>query len=116
MKHITFTSTNNMEQKEYILCAAIHYEDGIEHLSQCKNIKTGFVISGRRHDNCIMTYVIIRDILNGEIKRFPDTQGFITNTDRFVNRAEAFKIAQAAGQLIVPDDSKENILTSEDLY
>jgi hypothetical protein len=38
--------------KEWILCAAILVEDGEEHLHQPRNIKTGFVICGRRHHNC----------------------------------------------------------------
>lgn len=37
--------------KEYILCASIHFDDGKVHEHQPKNIKTGFVVCGRRHHN-----------------------------------------------------------------
>lgn len=35
--------------KEYIICAANHYDDGKKHPHTPKNIEQGFVICGRRH-------------------------------------------------------------------
>lgn len=93
-------------KKEYIICAAIHFESDshIEH--QPKNIDHGFVVCGRRHHNCFITVRAIGDKLK-EIE-----QGFLTSKDRFVNREEAGRIAFEAGQ------TKElrKTLFSEDLY
>jgi hypothetical protein len=102
--------------KEYILCAAIHHDDGKEHVHQPKNIISGFVVCGRRHHNCYITTFI----LNGEEsvqKKVRDDkwkieQGFITNTDRFVNRKEGGVIAFNANQT----DKLQKILFSEHLY
>lgn len=44
----------------------------------------------------------------------PQTQGFITNTGRYVNRVEAFYIAHKAGQII--SETKGPQLYSEDLW
>ncbi len=108
--------------KEYIICAANHYDDDIVHTHQPKNIKIGFVICGRRHHNCIHTFALMVgfpysergfQILNKE------EQGFLTNTNRWVTRKEAYKIAYQADQIIGPNKGKpENSigLTSEDLY
>lgn len=50
----------------------------------------------------------------------PDDQGFVTNTGRFVERAEALKIALAANQTFRPDgpykDHGGSELFSEDLW
>ncbi len=46
-------------------------------------------------------------------------QGFLTNTDRHVNRKEGFKIALAANQIIhnfYDINNVDQILCSEDLY
>ena len=96
--------------KSYIICAAIHFDDNKKHIHQPKNIKTGFVIAGRRHHNCFSTFAI----LSGDITKhnqYKKTQGFITNDDRFVNREDASIIAVSAGQT-----KKTDILFSEDLY
>ena len=48
-----------------------------------------------------------------------EVQGFLTNTDRFVDRKEAYKIAFEADQINGPNKGRsENSigLTSEDLY
>lgn len=49
---------------------------------------------------------------------FGPTQGFITNRGRFVDREEAWKIAEAAGQLIerAPTDGRGGTLYSEDVW
>jgi len=97
---------------EYLLCAAIHYNDGKAHHHQPKNIKEGFVICGRRHHNCIIT----ADMLRCKTKRLPQVQGFLTNTDRFVDRTEAYHIAYDADQLLVKFKSTVETLISEDIY
>lgn len=87
---------------ERIICAANYYDDGQEHHHQPRNIKTGFVVCGRRHHNCIATFAMIvgfpydergRQLMNTE------EQGFLTSTDMFVTRLKALEIARAAGQL-----------------
>lgn len=107
---------------EYILCAANSYRDGKKHEHQPKNIIDGFVVCGRRHHNCINTFAQIVGFpytpLGARI-RGTEVQGFLTNTDRFVTRKEAYKIAFEANQIIGPNKgcSENSIgLTSEDLY
>jgi len=108
--------------KEYILSAANYYNDEIEHQHQPKNIKIGFVICGRRHHNCIGTFTQISDFPRNDFWTKVDhseIQGFITNTDRFVNRKEAYDIAFEYDQIIGSnkDYATNSIgLTSEDLY
>lgn len=108
--------------KEYILCAANHYHDGKIHTYQPKNVRRGFVICGRRHHNCIHTFALMVGFpYSEEALKLHDTeeQGFLTNTDRFVTRQEAYKIAFEADQIVGPNKGEpENYigLTSEDLY
>ena len=99
--------------KEYILCAANYYDDGKEHPHQPKNIKTGYVICGRRHHNI---FVIPYILYGGNVDKCPEDteQGFITNLDRFVDRIEGKDIAIAAEQ--VDADKVGRRLYSEDLY
>ena len=47
---------------------------------------------------------------------FMQNQGFITNTGRFVNRNEAFKIAKEANQLKNNNLGSAECLISEDLW
>lgn len=111
---------------EYIICSAIHFSDGKTYDHQPKNIESGFVISGRRHHNCYSTLQAIgaslgmEGIVRNHIERIDrDNQGFITNTNRYVDRKEGMRIAKAANQLINPklhSDNEDSILTSEDLY
>lgn len=108
--------------KEFILCAANYYDDGKEHVHKPKNIKTGFIICGRRHHNCINTFAQMVGFPytpEGMKLHMTEIQGFLTNTDRFVDRKEAFQIARLADQIIGPNkgDLDNYIgLTSEDLY
>lgn len=99
--------------QEKILCAAIWYNDGKAHQEQPINIESGYVWCGRRHHNVIL----LRKELTGESTVTRQGQGFLTDTDRFVDRQEAYKIARDAGQLLLGDYQKEPyMLTSEDLY
>lgn len=45
--------------KEYILCAANRYDDGIIRDHNPKGVRTGFITCGRRHHNCIGTFAHI---------------------------------------------------------
>ena len=102
-------------KKEYIICAANHYDDSVKHPHMPTNIKSGFVVCGLRHSNCITLFAMVVGFPYNEkgfeIRR-TEIQGFLTNTNRFVEREEAAQIAFDAGQI------KQHTLTlySEDLY
>lgn len=64
-----------MNIKEYILCAAIHYDDEVKYIHQPDNITTGLVFCGRRHHNIINTNAQAF----GRSNKGKETQGFITN-------------------------------------
>lgn len=99
--------------KEYILCAAVWFDDGINHEDQAIKGNTGYVVCGRRHHNCFHTSAIL-DPKRSFVKYEAD-QGFITNLDRFVSRIEAAEIAFLSGQ-IKERTSHPTGLFSEDLY
>jgi len=99
---------------EYILCAAIHFKMERIFPHQPWNIDSGVVIAGWRHHNCIVMRHSLRALYGED---FTYVQGFLTNTNRFVDREEAAKIATEAGQ--TKEGSALHIdgcLTSEDLY
>jgi hypothetical protein len=115
------------EGREYLLCSAIWFDDGVStYLYQPRNIKTGFVVCGRRHHNCFITKAILfqrgaSHACRGashqglDIKDYEDRfviQGFLTNKDRFVDRYEAAKIALESGQIKEPTAK----LYSEDVW
>ncbi|MCC6818619.1 MAG: hypothetical protein IT245_07000, partial [Bacteroidia bacterium] len=111
--------SHNEKPKEFIICAACVYQDGQSYANGPTNVETGFVIAGRRHNNCIATFAkmygfpyspIAKNIHNTEV------QGFLTNTNRFVTRHEALMIATAANQLILGEGNQNLGLFSEDLY
>ena len=89
--------------KEYILCAAIHFDDSIYHVHHEQH-GTGVVICGYRHH---MIYALKWDKRKG-------VQGFLTSKGRFVDRTEAMTIAKEAGQVDVNNMSCR--LFSEDIY
>lgn len=100
-----------MNREEYILCAAIHFDDGKQYAHQPRNIQTGIVLCGHRH-SCIFQQI---GGLVGERKNLgihEKEQGFLTNLNRFVNREEGAIIALNAGQI----DNELKTLYSEDLY
>jgi hypothetical protein len=101
---------------EYIISAAIWFNDGKKHENpHCKprNIFTGYVIAGLRHCNCLATYQVISNKRSPE-SGIPQTQGFITSNNRFVDRIEGNKIAINAEQVYGNEDGDQ--LFSEDLY
>ena len=106
-----YTAWHPIKQREYIMCAAIHFDNAQIHVHQPKNITTGFVVCGWKHHNCFYTASLLK---NENPARIPSTQGFLTNTDRFVTREEAVKIARKSSQL--PKSSKITSLFSENLW
>lgn len=113
--------------QEFIICAAIHLDDGKHYTDPPANMETGLVICGRRHSNC---YAIAEVTLYPNWKANRDQakirtlllnrkcHGFMTSKNRFVNREVGYEIAAAADQLILGDYQKTypKMLTSEDLY
>lgn len=97
--------------KEYILCSAIHWDDGENYPHQPRNINTGLVICGRRHHNII---AIKSRVGCAAFQKAEGKQGFLTNTDRFVDRKEALRIAILADQ--IEKATYGDQLYSEDLY
>lgn len=107
--------------KEYILCAAIWYENlplikpDVLELRGYRpyNITKGIVFSGWRHHNCLYQMVAITGLYDNAANH--GVQGFLTNKNRFVDRKEAAKIALEAKQIEKLEYSSEE-LYSEDLY
>ena len=90
------------DQEERIICSAIWYEDGKEHVHM--PVPTGFVISGYRHHNCISTAKIMWEMAGKDLNNFRElfqekVQGFLTSKGRFVDRWQAMAIAYNAGQI-----------------
>lgn len=106
--------------KEYILCACNYYNDEKVHTHTAKNITSGFIVCRRRHHNCIDIFAMIVGFPyteDGHKLHKTEVQGFLTNTNRFVGRKEALKIAIEAKQLIHDIKLDSNIgLTSEDVW
>ena len=108
-----------LKKKEYILCAAIWYKDiplkkDIPQVLP-KNCDRGLVVLGHRHGQAMWTMSCLtglRSVENAEDGVGEYEQGFLTNTNRFVDREEAAKIAFDYGQ--IKEETKR--LFSEDLY
>ena len=95
-------------KKEYILCAAIWYNDGIRRSFNPSPFESGLFLFGHRHSDCILTLQsIYPDYSNHRIDK-----GFLTNYKNFVSRHQAAKIAYECGQT----EKDEELLTSEHLY
>lgn len=101
--------------KEYILCAAIWWNDGKNWPNQPCNINEGFVTCAKRHYGCIATIVVMgkraADFVDDNGKR-RYVHGFLTNKNRFVDRKEGGDIAFRANQI----NKETDCLFSEDLY
>ena len=105
-------------EREYILCAAIWYKDlPLKRPEVLEprgfspyNVERGIVFCGWRHPNCLYQMVALTGLTDHEAGH--GKQGFLTNTNRFVDRIEAGKIAFKAGQT----DKENKFLYSEDLY
>lgn len=104
-----------MRKDEYIICAAIWFDDDVDRDLPEIEGKTGYVIAGRRHHNC---FHIAHILTSGGLRKdlpLKEVQGFLTNKNRFVNRIEAADIAYKAGQIDQPTTHPRG-LYSEDLY
>jgi len=90
-----------MQDTENIIAAALIL-DGVVHSLSKPN----------RHHNII--HKLYED--NGRTKSIcPESQGFITSKDRYVDRAEGLKIAIAANQ-IIKKHGNPDMLFSEDMW
>lgn len=98
-----------------IMCAAIHFDDGKKHRYQPDNIKTGFVIAGRRHSDVMYTVVLLNQ--GKRIDVIDETEGFLTTDNKFLNRFESYEVAKDQKQLICDcSNSTGGRLTSDDLW
>jgi hypothetical protein len=98
--------------KEKILCAAIHYLDyPMEYPYKVKNISSGTVLCGHRHNHIIGQCASLLGKKQHEMGK--SVQGFLTSANRFLNREEAAKLhIENGGELNYSTDE----LFSEDLY
>jgi hypothetical protein len=113
-----------MDKKEYIICSAVWYKD----LPLVKpeileprgfrpyNVDRGVVMSGWRHMNCIYQMCAITGLRDIPAQVGESIQGFLTNTNRFVDREEGYDIAESANQLNDRPRGVGRTLYSEDLY
>lgn len=83
------------------------YEQAKTRIASAAVCKAGKIYTGRRHSDAI--HACIKD--GGEAPVTSAEQGFITDAGVFVDRAEAARIAYAAGQIKEPKDR----LFSEDI-
>jgi hypothetical protein len=103
---------NNSDKPEYILCAAVWFNDGIKHEHQPNNIKSGYVVCGQRHHNCFNTLSIITDKNLKEMNFGKCILGFLTSKNIFLNREKSGILAFKIKQINKPT----KCLFSEDLY
>lgn len=109
--HDRLTAYLNNGKPEYVMCAANHYLDGVNHFAQPYNIDKGFVIGGWRHSCAGFAYLAADKCAT----RWDHCiQGFLTTKNRFLTRAEALELVKINGQLVKPIIGGE--LTSEDLW
>ena len=75
------------------------------------NTDHAYVMIGTRHAELFERLIGVPDVIKTSI-----VEGFVTDTDRFVDRIEAKRIAVAANQLIVPIEDTYDALYSEDVW
>ena len=78
-------------KKEFILCSAIYINDNKIHEQQPENTEIGFVVCGRRHNNCYQTIKDITSLSENQVigelvsnlsdEELRKHQGFITSLD-----------------------------------
>ena len=100
---------------EYIMCSAIWYKQLPKQSSLPINIEKGVVVCGYRHNDIISTVKSLTELRT--VKLGPDSvgetvQGFLTSTNRFIDRVEAARIAVRNGQ--ISEEKKQ--LFSEDVW
>lgn len=97
---------------EKIVCAGVWFQDDKAYANQYANIEKGVVVAGLGHHNCmaILSYMFPHlEYLSHTVS------GFLTSHRRFVNREDAWNIAEANGQ-ILHSHGAEGTLYSEDLF
>jgi hypothetical protein len=107
---------NDMEER--IICSAIWYKMQPTAKLMPINIDYGVVLCGHRHPHIIYQMLALtglRTVQSGENSVGDNEQGFLTNLNRFVNRKEAWIIAEKANQIINVSGGKCT-LYSEDIY
>jgi hypothetical protein len=95
-----------MEDKEFILCAAIKWGD--------------VIVSGYRHRDCYKTLDALKSDIPEETYPGREDQGFLTSKNRYVDRKEGWKIAKENNQIKFgkefSDNGDDSELISENLY
>ena len=101
--------------KEYIICAAIWYKEQAQlpNVYNPKNITTGVVLCGHRHNYIIGQCIGLLGKKQFEMGEY--IQGFLTSKNRFLDREEAAKLAIECGQIKELQYS-DCELFSEDIY
>lgn len=102
-----------MEITETIICSAIWYKELPTPHYRPVNVDVGIVFCGHRHPHCLHQMVAMTGKRQCEVGE--EIQGFLTNTNRFVDRYEGAKIALACGQIQELKYSRKTMY-SEDLY
>jgi hypothetical protein len=79
------------------------------------------IIAGHRHSDCYKVIENLYKIFTADtipISGLPERehQGFLTSHNRYVSRAEAWKIAKANDQIALGKESSDDFLISENLY
>lgn len=105
-----------MEKKEVIVSAAIWFRDGKQYEDpfQPVNIDSGYVLYGLRHGFIYAQNSLVFGRLKEE-RMERAIEGFITNKRMFLNRVDAFKMAQENNQ-IIEMIGEQTELYSENLY
>lgn len=114
MNHVNDTN------EEYIVCAAIWYKELPTQRLLPTNVDKGIVVCGHRHGHCIdimRSLGTLRSVTFGPDSVGEHEQGFLTSTNRFVDRLEAVEIAVKQGQVYRNILINPNVgLFSEDIY
>ena len=104
--HSHTTALKGREFEEKIICSAVKFKDK--------------VWMGHRHGGAInamhdaLSYTMNRKEMNeAQVDR---NQGFVTSTGRYVDRAEAWVIAENAGQILKREYQTKDCLYSEDVW
>lgn len=99
--------------EEEIICSAIWYKELPTPIFRPLNVEDGIVFCGHRHLHCLHQMHAMTG--KNESQAGERIQGFLTNTNQFVDRKEGAKIALESGQIEKLRFSK-TLLFSEDLY
>ncbi|BAV39375.1 hypothetical protein BPT24_256 [Tenacibaculum phage pT24] len=110
-----------MKIEEKVICSAIWCKElplKNEEITKNKNmipnnVDRGIVISGWRHQNCIVQIVAITGLRMAEIGEYES--GFLTNHNRYVGREEGAEIALRTKQIEKLNFHSKRLF-SEDLY